>query len=165
MGRGGGRGGSLAGGGARARDSEGRWSRDGQPPPLQAGCRVTSPPCLQGVALPFSFPQGCSSASGTLRGLSSRPRLSGGLAATGFERPARGAKAGARRPLDSPHCAFSGRGQCRVPAPCGSQLHQGGEDSVRSRQSLATSWILSPDFEVRGTRVSLARLALWAPGG
>lgn len=137
----------------------------GSRPRYRLAVGVTSPPCLQGVALPFSFPQGCSLASGTLRGLSSRPRSSGGLVATGFGRPARGAKAGARRPLDSPHCAFSGRGRCRVPAPCGSQLQQGGEDSVRSRLSLATSWILSPDFEVRGTRVSLAGLALWAPGG
>lgn len=48
---------SGGGEGARARDSEGRGSRDGQPPPLQAGGRVTSPPCLQGVALPFSSPQ------------------------------------------------------------------------------------------------------------
>lgn len=42
-------------GGARARDSEGRGSRDGQPPPLQAGCRgdVTTLPAGGGTSVFF----------------------------------------------------------------------------------------------------------------
>lgn len=43
------------GGGARARDSEGRGSRDGQPPPLQAGGRgdVTTLPAGGGTSVFF----------------------------------------------------------------------------------------------------------------
>lgn len=52
-------------------------------------------------------------------------------------------------------CAL-GEGGAGCRAPRGSQLLKGGEDSVRSRRSLATSWLLSPDSEIPETRVLLA---------
>lgn len=55
-------------GGARARGiRRGVDHVTGSHPRYRLAVEVTSPPCLQGVALPFSFPQGWSSASGTLK--------------------------------------------------------------------------------------------------
>lgn len=162
LGRGGGRGGSLAGRGgneegARARDLEGRGSRDGQPPPLQAGGKddVTTLPAGGGTSVFFPPPKPLG-----LVVVGSSPKSSGGLAPPRGRRGGWGSKAGSVP--STPHCACSGRGRCRVPAPCGSQLQRDWEGSLRSKPSLATSWIPSLNFEDRGTRVSLA---LWAPGG